>query len=345
MSTKLNVNQISINYRENTAVEGVSFTLEAGRIGCLLGPSGCGKTTILRAISGFEPVRKGNIILGDRSVSDSNFTMPSQDRRVGMVFQDFALYPHLTVEKNVQFGLNKWSKHDRKERAASLLKLVKLEDFSQRYPHELSGGQQQRVALIRAMAPKPDILLMDEPFSSMDTELRHTLAAEVRSILKQENITTLLVTHDQSEAFAMADDIGVMENSRLVQWGSAKELYFEPKNPFVAKFIGKSTLLKASYKGNGMVESPLGLTKVKYMTPITPLSLMQVRPQDVVISLDSDIKATITSALYLGHEYLYTLKLTDDQTLLCVASSNSNYKENDQVGIKLISSNLISYGV
>jgi iron(III) transport system ATP-binding protein len=345
MSTQLNVNDVSIRFADHTVIQHVNFELQAGRIGCLLGPSGCGKTTMLRAIAGFQSVNGGSIILGDRQVADASFTMPPQDRHVGMVFQDFALYPHLNVEQNVAFGLNKWSKKDRAARADELLKLVKLEEMRHRYPHELSGGQQQRVALIRAMAPKPDILLMDEPFSSMDTELRQSLAWELRSILKQDNATAILVTHDQSEAFAMADDIGVMDSGRLVQWATAKELYFAPKTAFVAKFIGQSVMLEATHEEHGLLDTPLGLAHADYMTSVTQRVLIQLRPQDVVIDASSDIKATVVSGLYLGAEYLYTLKLSDGQTILCLAPGYSNYSESDQVGIRLKVARVPTYGL
>ncbi len=345
MSTQLNVNGVSIRYSDHNAIENISFELQAGRIGCLLGPSGCGKTTMLRAIAGFTPVNNGSITLGDRLVADVNVTMPPEHRRVGMVFQDFALYPHLTVEKNVAFGLNKWSKADRKNRVDELLALVKLDELRHRYPHELSGGQQQRVALIRAMAPKPDILLMDEPFSSMDTELRQSLAWELRHILKQDGATAILVTHDQSEAFAMADDIGVMEHSRLVQWATAKELYFAPKTAFVAKFIGQSVMLYATHKEHGLLDTPLGVAHADYMTSVTQEALVQIRPQDIVIDVASEIKATVVSRLYLGAEYLYTLKLADDQTVLCMAPGHSGYVENDQVGIRLKVARVPTYGL
>jgi iron(III) transport system ATP-binding protein len=345
MSTQLNVNNVSIRFAEQTVIQHVDFELKPGRIGCLLGPSGCGKTTLLRSIAGFQSIDTGSIYLGDRLVADAQFTMPPQERRVGMVFQDFALYPHLTVEKNVAFGLNKWSKSDKVARVNELLALVKLESMRHRYPHELSGGQQQRVALIRAMAPKPDILLLDEPFSSMDTELRQSLAWELRAILKQDNATAILVTHDQSEAFAMADDIGVMENSRLVQWATAKELYFAPKTAFVAKFIGQSVLLKATHKEHGLLDTPLGVADADYMTSVTKQALVQIRPQDVVIDNDSDIKAQVISRLYLGAEYLYTLGLNDGQTVLCMAPGFSSYRENDYVGIRLNVTRLPTYGV
>ncbi len=345
MSTQLNVNNVTIRFADYKVIQHVNFELKAGRIGCLLGPSGCGKTTMLRAIAGFQSVNEGSITLGERLVADSGFTMPPQSRRVGMVFQDFALYPHLTVEKNVAFGLNKWSKKDKAARVDELLKLVKLESMRNRYPHELSGGQQQRVALIRAMAPKPDILLMDEPFSSMDTELRQSLAWELRSILKQDNATAILVTHDQSEAFAMADDIGVMENSRLVQWATAKELYFAPKTAFVAKFIGQSVMLEASHKEHGLLDTPLGEAHADYMTSVTQQALVQIRPQDVVIDAESDIKATVVSRLYLGAEYLYTLKLSDGQTVLCMAPGFSSYGDNEQVGIRLKVARVPTYGL
>ena len=230
-------------------VDGLSLQLEAGAIGCLLGASGCGKTTVLRAIAGFEPVRAGSITLDGDRVSGVGLSLPPERRRVGMMFQDYALFPHLDVAANVGFGLRRLARAARSARVAELLALVGLSSSAGAYPHELSGGQQQRVALARALAPEPALLLLDEPFSNLDTDTREHLALELRALLKAAGTTVLMVTHDQSEAFAMADRIGVMDLGRILQWDSAEALYRQPADRFVAGFIGRGALVPAAVLG------------------------------------------------------------------------------------------------
>ncbi|MBJ6980402.1 MULTISPECIES: ABC transporter ATP-binding protein [unclassified Luteimonas] len=230
-------------------VDGLSLRLEAGTIGCLLGASGCGKTTVLRAIAGFEPVRAGSITLDGDCVSSTRLSLPPEQRRVGMMFQDYALFPHLDVAANVAFGLQRLERAARGARVAELLALVGLSMSAAAYPHELSGGQQQRVALARALAPGPALLLLDEPFSNLDTDTREHLALELRALLKAAGTTVLMVTHDQAEAFAMADRIGVMDRGRILQWDTAEALYRRPADRFVAGFIGRGTLVPASSLG------------------------------------------------------------------------------------------------
>src|SRR5690554_2898906 len=225
-----------ISFGAQHIVRGVSVTLEQGEIGCLLGPSGCGKTTLLRAIAGFQNLQSGSIQIDSDNVSTNNFTLPAEKRGVGMVFQDFALFPHLNVADNISFGMRKASTAERRQRVDELLDRVGLPGYHKRFPHELSGGQQQRIALARALAPKPGLLLLDEPFSSLDAELRERLAVEVRELLKKEGITALLVTHDQQEAFAMADKAGVMYQGELLQWDTPYQLYHQPRHQLVADF-------------------------------------------------------------------------------------------------------------
>jgi iron(III) transport system ATP-binding protein len=202
----------------HTVVDGFSLSLDAGRIGCLLGPSGCGKTTVLRAIAGFEPLRAGSIRLGERLLSSATVHLPPEERRVGMMFQEYALFPHLTAAQNVGFGLRRRPHAEQRARVAEMLALVGLAESAGRYPHELSGGQQQRIALARALAPSPALLLLDEPFSNLDAATRERLTVEVREILKAAGQTAVLVTHNEAEAQAMADHIGLMHNGRLTRW-------------------------------------------------------------------------------------------------------------------------------
>ncbi|MEP1595297.1 MAG: ABC transporter ATP-binding protein, partial [Halieaceae bacterium] len=241
MSRQLRVDGVSVAYGDFTAVREVSLELEAGDIACLLGPSGCGKTSLLRAIAGFEPITTGCISLNNSELSTPDHTLPTEQRRVGMVFQDFALFPHLSVADNVGFGLSTLGKQARRQKVAEMLTLVGLEQYATSFPHQLSGGQQQRVALARALAPNPDLLLLDEPFSSLDSELRESLAAEVRALLKASGVTAVLVTHDQHEAFAVADHITLMKDGGVVQAGTPRSLYQTPNAPFVADFIGQGS--------------------------------------------------------------------------------------------------------
>jgi iron(III) transport system ATP-binding protein len=222
MSATLQLDDVRLAYNGahglHTVVDGFSLSLDAGRIGCLLGPSGCGKTTVLRAIAGFEPLRAGTIRLGDRLLSSAGVHLPPEERRVGMMFQEYALFPHLTAAQNVGFGLRRLPQPDQRARVTEMLALVSLADSGGRYPHELSGGQQQRIALARALAPSPALLLLDEPFSNLDAATRERLTVEVREILKAAGQTAVLVTHNEAEAQAMADHIGLMHNGRLTRW-------------------------------------------------------------------------------------------------------------------------------
>jgi iron(III) transport system ATP-binding protein len=225
MSATLQLDGVCIAYEGarglHTIVDGFSLSLDAGHIGCLLGPSGCGKTTVLRAIAGFEPVRAGTVRLGDNLLSSSTTHLPPEQRRVGMMFQEYALFPHLTAAQNVAFGLRRLARAAQQARVAAMLALVGLAEAGERYPHELSGGQQQRIALARALAPAPALLLLDEPFSNLDAGTRERLTAEVRDILKAAGQTAVLVTHNEAEAQAMADHVGVMHNGRLTRWAAS----------------------------------------------------------------------------------------------------------------------------
>ena len=247
MSDLLRLDGISLAYDTDhglvQAVQGLNLHLEKGCIGCLLGASGCGKTTVLRAIAGFEPLRQGSIWLDDVALSSQRHLVPPEQRRVGMMFQDYALFPHLTVEKNIGFGLRRWPAARRQTRVAELLALIGLEGSRHRYPHELSGGQQQRIALARALAPQPELLLLDEPFSNLDIDTREHLAFEVRDILKKTGHTALLVTHNQAEAFAIADRIGIMKNGALIQWDTPYVLHHAPADTFVKNFIRREALM------------------------------------------------------------------------------------------------------
>lgn len=335
-NTQLQLQNISIRYDKLDVVSGVNFALQEGEIGCLLGPSGCGKTSLLRAIAGFEPIATGQIFLRHRVVSKAGQTLLPEQRRVGMVFQDFALFPHLTVSENIVFGLRRQSRQQRQQRLKALLELIGLQDAASAYPHQLSGGQQQRVALARAMAPQPDILLLDEPFSSMDSDLREQLAREVRSLLQHENITAILVTHDQHEAFAMADNIGVIGDGRLHQWGSGYDLYHRPNDRFVADFIGQGVLLPGEVIAYNQVKTELGIVtgEIEAHEEARYVDLL-LRPDDVIHDDESSLVAQIVGRAFRGEVYLYTLRLASGQPVLCLVQSHHQHAIGEYLGIRL----------
>ena len=335
--TLLEVNHVSIAYGSNTVVHDISIRLQKGEIGCLLGPSGCGKTTLLRAIAGFETIKSGNINLAGITVSLADKTLPPEKRHIGMVFQDFALFPHLNIADNIRFGIRHQKRADQKKRVDELLSLVGLEEMKSRYPHELSGGQQQRIAVARALAPKPSLLLLDEPFSSMDAELRGELAREVRQILKQEQITAILVSHDQNEAFAMADGIGVMKDGRLQQWDSAYNLYHTPKTPFVADFIGQGVFLDGVITEDNKISTSLALLEGKLPEGSVPGSEVKVlvRPDDILHDDCSPRKALIKARNFRGANFLYTLKLDDGTELYSLVHSHHDHKVGEEMGITM----------
>ncbi|RLA08085.1 MAG: ABC transporter ATP-binding protein [Gammaproteobacteria bacterium] len=323
----------------------VSFSLQPGQIGCMLGPSGCGKTTVLRAIAGFEPAWNGRILINNVEVSSRKFNLPPEQRNIGMVFQDFALFPHLKVEDNIRFGLKGWNKQDQQSRVQEMLAIVGMPAYARAYPHQLSGGQQQRIALARALAPGPGILLLDEPFSNMDVELREQLAREVRNILKQENNTAILVTHDQNEAFAMADQICVMNEGSIQQQDSGYHLYHRPANRFVADFIGQGVIIPARVESSTSVKTDLGLIQGENRIDAETGSMVDVliRPDDVIHDDESTESAIVVEKAFRGAEFLYYLRLDSGIEVMCLAPSHHNHKINERIGIRLHVDHLVTF--
>jgi len=341
----LELNAISQRYGDNQVVKEMSFGLAAGQIGCLLGPSGCGKTTALRCIAGFEQVQSGSIKLANSTIASASLHVPPEVRRIGMVFQDYALFPHLTAAQNIAFGLSKQSKSEQQKRVAEMLELVGLEPFASLYPHELSGGQQQRVALARALAPRPKLLLMDEPFSNLDVSLRERLCLDVRTMLKQENATAIMVTHDQEEAFMIADVIGVMFGGRLQQWDSAYNLYHRPNNRFVADFIGDGVFLPGSVIANHKVEIEIGTIEGEFDKNCEIGCQVEVllRPDDIVHDDSSPLQAIVASKAFRGAVIMYTLKLPSGQEMLSLVPSHHNHAIGEPIGIRLDTDHVITF--
>jgi iron(III) transport system ATP-binding protein len=337
----LEVADLRHSYGDKHVVRGVSFALERGAIGCLLGPSGCGKTTVLRCIAGFEPVRHGTIRLNGAVVSSADEWLPPEQRRIGMVFQDYALFPHLTVADNIGFGLHKLPRAQREARIAELGKLVRLSSELHQYPHEISGGQQQRVALARALAPRPELLLLDEPFSNLDVELRERLSLELREIIKASGATAILVTHDQQEAFAIADVVGIVHDGRIQQWDTAYNLYHRPANRFVADFIGQGVFLPARAVAGGGLEIELGMLQ-GVSSSAEPVEVL-LRPDDVVHDDASPTQAEVVHKAFRGAEILYTLRLASGRKVLALVPSHHNHALGEKIGIRLDVDHVVAF--
>lgn len=290
------------------AIAEVSLSAREGEVLCLLGPSGCGKTTTLRVIAGFEPVSSGEVYLGGRLVSDSGMTVPTEQRRVGMVFQEYALFPHLRVGENVAFGLNHLPPAQQAAEVARMLALIGLTGLERRYPHELSGGQQQRVALARALAPQPVLLLLDEPFSNLDPDMRGRMRQELHDLLRRTKTTALLVTHDHEEAFAMADRIAVLHQGRIEQVDTPEAIYHVPATPFVADFVGQADFISGVARGKTVV-TEIGEFANVVGYPDGAKVVVMIRPDDVRLVPGEPGTARIVARQFRGSENLYTVRL------------------------------------
>jgi iron(III) transport system ATP-binding protein len=341
----LTLHDLECRYGEDIVVHGLELHVPAGSIACLLGPSGCGKTTVLRAIAGFLPVSRGEIRLKGQIVSRPGYTLPPERRRLGMVFQDYALFPYLSVAENVAFGLRGLARAEKARIVGEMLELVGLADLADRYPHELSGGQQQRVALARALAPSPDLVLLDEPFSNLDVEMRERLSAEVREILKRRGMTAVLVTHDQHEAFALGDKVGVMHAGRLLQWDTPYNLYHEPCCRFVADFIGQGVFLRGTLLAPDTVETELGLFRGQRAYPWGKGTRVEVlfRPDDIVPDPTSPLKAEVIQRAFKGPEILYTLRLPTGGIVLSLFPSHADHALGERVGIRVQADHLVAF--
>lgn len=348
----LELRHISHAYHQRPVVNALSFRLEPGGIACLLGPSGCGKTTVLRCIAGFEQVSGGEIWLDGILISSPKVHVPAERRRIGMVFQDYALFPHLCVADNIGFGLREGRGQERKERVQEMLELVGLHREGKKFPHELSGGQQQRVALARALAPRPRLLLLDEPFSNLDVELRERLAPEVRDILRKEGTTAILVTHDQHEAFAMADEIGIMHHGYIQQWDTPYNLYHRPANRFVADFVGQGVFLPGEVLSPTTIKIELGTLPSAMLTGGeateearqrgNQVSVL-LRPDDVVHDDACALQGEVVSKAFRGAEFLYTLRLPSGAQVLSLVPSHHNHAIGERIGIRLDVDHVVAF--
>ncbi|GIW32694.1 ABC transporter ATP-binding protein [Meiothermus sp.] len=314
-------------------VQNVSFTVEQGEVFALLGPSGCGKTTTLRLVAGFEQADQGQIWLDGQDIT----LKPPEERGIGFVFQDYALFPHLSVFQNVAFGLRYLRGKEREARVMEVLGLVGLTVFKDRKPGELSGGQQQRVALARAIAPGPKLILLDEPFSSLDAALRQSTRDEVRALLKQAGIGAILVTHDQEEALSFADRLAVMRSGQLEQTGTPEEVYHHPRTPFVAQFLGRTNLIPGEARGQE-AETPLG--RIVLVEEAQGAVLLSLRPEGLSLAAPlghlgidgKQIEGTVLAREFKGHDVTYRIQL-GSRELIVQESPESPFYPGDKVRV------------
>ncbi len=345
MAELLEISGVQYAYNGRRVLNDFSLTLARGQIGCVLGPSGCGKTTALRCIAGFENVAAGRIAVNGKEVSRPGRSVPPEERRVGMVFQDYALFPHLTVAANVGFGLHQLELVERERRIAQTLEIIGMSKSGQRYPHELSGGQQQRVALARALAPQPELLLLDEPFSNLDVDLRERLGLEIRDILKQQGMTAILVTHDQHDAFAIADEIGIMSKGRIEQWGTPYDLYHRPATRFVADFVGQGAFLPGRVLAGHRIQLELGTFQSNVPHDWAHGTTVDVllRPDDILHDDASPLQARVLHKAFRGAEFLYTLQLPAGGRVLSLVPSHHNHAVGEKIGIRLEIDHVVAF--
>ncbi|MBY7945908.1 ABC transporter ATP-binding protein [Vibrio fluvialis] len=342
MSCALSIQNLTCQYDTQTVLESLSLNVEHGEIVCLLGASGCGKTTLLKAIAGLLPLSSGIMSLNGMTIDDGKHWLAPEQRNIGMIFQDYALFPHLTVAENIAFGLRQMAAEERHLQVQQMLELVHLSGFGDRYPHQLSGGQQQRVAIARSLAYKPDLLLLDEPFSNIDTQVRHDLIGEIRKIFKKQGVTAIFVTHSREEAFAFADKMAVMNHGVIEQYGTASELYYRPSSKFVADFLGGGSYLPATRLAEHQYQTPLGIVDAYAQQSIAQGSQCELllRPQQISIYADEESCVTVLEQQFMGDHCRYVIDAHGSKLL---ATSSQGLSVGQTVAVSIDTQGVLAF--
>jgi len=341
---KLNLQSVKIALDSKVILDDVNLKIDTGEIVSLMGSSASGKTSLIRSIAGFHNISSGTIQIDGQVVDDSIRRSDVAMRNVGVIFQDLALFPHLTVRENICFGLNNIDSTQQQNRAKKLENLLSIENITNRYPNQISGGQQQRVAIARAIAPKPNLLLLDEPFSALDYELKDNLMNDIMKLIKSENITAILITHSAEEAFKMSDKIAFISNNTITQFANPYDIYHRPVSKEIANFFGISSYIKAKITDSSHIKCILGdfVGMVDQYNKDAKVDLL-IRPDDIIHDDDSLFSAKVTEKTFRGSDFLYELELKDGQKIFCFAPSHHNHQVNEVIGIKLDLDHLVTF--
>lgn len=343
----LEVKNLNCFYQQDQILKNLNIELQDNEIVCLLGESGCGKTTLLRAVSGLQGELSGLICINGNIVNSECVNMPPEKRKVGLIFQDYALFPHLNVFENVAFSLLKMNAKEKKNRVDEVLRLVQLDDFSLRFPHQLSGGQQQRIAIARALAYQPELMLLDEPFSNLDQHVRFQLIKEIRLLLKKHSMSALFVTHSKEEGFAFADKIALMQAGKIVQIGAPQQLYNQPNSRYVADFMGQSNYIDVQVDTSMGLQSDFGtLFSDDLLEHQQGVSLqLLLRPEQIAIKLVTEGRAVITDIDFLGSLQKFTIIFKDKSYIVQQNSGLQRYNIGDRVELSILSHNFVLFNL
>ena len=342
--TKLKLEKVNITLDSKVVLDDVNLEINDGDIVSLMGSSASGKTSLIRSIAGFHHITSGSIYIDEQIVDNSVKRKDVSMRNVGVIFQDLALFPHLTVRENICFGLSDMSKKQQSDRAEKLEEILDIVDIKDRYPDQISGGQQQRVAIARAIAPGPKLLLLDEPFSALDYELKDGLMNDIKKLIKSENITAILITHSAEEAFKMSDKIAFISENTIMQYADPYDLYHKPITREIANFFGISSYIKATVKDSSHLTSILGdfVASTEGYKAGDEVRML-VRPDDIIHDDDAMASAKVIEKTFRGSDFLYRLELKDKQTVYCYAPSHHNHSLNEVIGVKLDLDHLIVF--
>ena len=343
-NSKLKIDNISYSIQNSTILENLSFNVSSEDIVSIIGPSAAGKTTLLRIIAGFDKVDNGSVLINNNLVDNTKIFVEPHKRKIGIIFQDIALFPHLSCKDNILFGISTLESHKKTERLQYLSDILDINEIKNKFPHEVSGGQQQRVAIARALAPRPEILLLDEPFSALDEKLKDQLIKDLKNLLKKEKITSIIITHNIKESFQISDKVAFMSSKKILQFDTPYELYHKPKSREIANFCGIGSFLKGVVMDSNHIKTSLGVL-FGDTSPFNKNDLVDVmvRPDDVIHDDDSTQSAKVIEKFFHGSDFLYKLELKDGQNVLCFTPSHHNHSINEMIGIKAELDHLILF--